>query len=160
MANRMLYRWGETNPVRVAVDSAQVIEIGDLLWLNTDDARPASQNTYYASLSQTQANFHDKFLGVAEQQSRSGDTDTIRVATTGVFEFDCAAATFEIGDLVGPDDNAGATALLDQQVILTGHAGCAVGRVAKRYTSNTTSVEVDIVSYTMYGGPQPGASST
>ncbi len=45
------------------------------------------------------------------QQSRAGDTQDIRVATTGVFEFACAAATFEVGARIGVDDNAGGTAL-------------------------------------------------
>ena len=33
----------------------------------------------------------------------AGDTTPVRVATTGVFEFDCPAATFELGDLMGVD---------------------------------------------------------
>ena len=37
------------------------------------------------------------------QRSRSGETAPIRVATTGVFEFDCASGTFELGDMVGAD---------------------------------------------------------
>ena len=55
--------------------------------------------------------FHDKFAGVAMQASRNGDTQPIRVATTGVFEFDCLRTTLEVGDLIGSDENAGGTAL-------------------------------------------------
>ena len=56
------------------------------------------------------------FLGVAMQRSRSGETAPIRVATTGVFEFDCPSGTFELGDMVGADENAAGNALLNQQV--------------------------------------------
>jgi len=160
MADELRYKYGDTEPVVAAVDSTTVIGIGDIVWQDTDDAKPASDATYYANLWQTQADFHGNFLGVAMQRSRSGDTANIRVATKGVFEFDCAAATFELGDLVGPDDNAGGTALTNQQVILTGHAGCAIGHVAKRYSSNTTNVLVSIKSTVEHGGPQPAASST
>jgi len=50
------------------------------------------------------------FLGVAMQRSRSGETAPVRVATTGVFEFDCAENEFELGDLIGADENAAHTA--------------------------------------------------
>lgn len=158
MADRMRWRYGDTNPVIAAVDSAQTVDIGDLVYQETNDARPADQKTY-SSLAQTQEDFVDKFLGVAAQRSRSGDTDPIRVDTTGVFEFICAAATFELGDLVGPDDNAGGTALECQKVIAVTQASRAVGRVAKRYSSNTTLVLVEIVSTIMKGGPQAGTAS-
>ena len=42
MSDKMRWRYGDTNPVVAAVDSATVIEIGDLVWQDTDDAKPAS----------------------------------------------------------------------------------------------------------------------
>ena len=42
MTDKMRWRYGDTNPVVAAVDAATVIEIGDLLWQDTDDAKPAS----------------------------------------------------------------------------------------------------------------------
>ena len=62
------------------------------------------------------------FAGVAMQASRSGDTQPIRVATTGVFEFDCVSTTLEVGDMMGPDENAAGTALLNQTVIKVANA--------------------------------------
>jgi hypothetical protein len=41
MGDKMRWRYGDTNPVMAAVDAATVIEIGDLMWLDTDDAKPA-----------------------------------------------------------------------------------------------------------------------
>ena len=116
MTDKMRWRYGDTNPVVAAVDAATVIDIGDLVWQDTDDAKPAAGQTNHGSKAANQKALADAFLGVAMQRSRSGDTAPIRVATTGVFEFDCASDTFELGDLVGAETNAAGTALLNQQV--------------------------------------------
>ena len=159
MANKMRWRYGDTKPVvGEAVDSAQTIDIGDCLYLATDDVRPADQIGYAGGLATTQELFVDSFIGVAMQQSRNADTDPVRIATAGTFEFICAAATFEIGDLVGMDDNATPDALESQQVIAVTDAARAVGVVEKRYSSNTTSVLVRITS-SLEGGLQKGEAS-
>ncbi|MCR4415269.1 MAG: DUF2190 family protein [Thermoguttaceae bacterium] len=152
MTDRMRWRYGDTNPVVAAVDSATEIEIGDLVFLDTDDAKPASLQADQGSESANQALLAQKFLGVAMQHSRPGDTEPIRVATTGVFEFDCPSDTFELGDLVGGDENAGGTALLDQQVSKVAQTQNAIGRVARRSPTATTTVLVDIRSTVMTGG--------
>ena len=152
MSDKMRWRYGDTNPVVAAVDSATVIEIGDLLWQDADDAKPASSLADQGSETANQEAFTDAFLGVAMQRSRSGDTDPIRVATTGVFEFDCPSGTFELGDLVGADENAGGDGLLNQQVASVSQSQYAVGRVAKRVPTAATSVLVDVRSTVMTGG--------
>ncbi|HUT10539.1 MAG TPA: hypothetical protein VMY42_08585 [Thermoguttaceae bacterium] len=153
MANKMRYRWGETKPRIFAVDSAEVIEIGDLVWLNTDDVRPAADLTNYGSLISNQDEFKQVFAGVAAQHSASGETDPIRVDTAGVFAFTCASATFEVGDLIGPDDagDSGA-ALLSQQVIAVAVKTAAIGVVAQREAVAVTEVLVDIISTVATGG--------
>ena len=98
MTDKMRWRYGDTNPVVAAVDSSTVIEIGDLVRQDTNDAKPASSLTDQGSETANQDAFTDTFLGVAMQRSRAGDTDPIRVATTGVFELDCPSGTFELGD--------------------------------------------------------------
>ncbi|RIK72633.1 MAG: hypothetical protein DCC68_26205, partial [Planctomycetota bacterium] len=107
------------------------------------------------NLATTQEAFHDKFLGVAMQRSRAGDTDPIRVATTGVFEFDCVSGTYELGTLVSPDQTGGNN-LRNQQVrSVTGtQHNLAIGRVAKRLGTAGTRVLVDIQSTVMTGGAQ------
>ena len=97
MSDNMRWRHGDTNPIMAAVDSAQVIEIGDLLFLNTDDARPASQQTDQETEDLNQQLFALNFLGVAMQRSRNGDTALIRVATTGS---SCLNFFFTTGDMV------------------------------------------------------------
>ncbi len=161
MSDKMRWRFGDTNPVVAAVDSGTVIEIGDLLWQDTDDAKPASAlpcNHHIEpgheeeDLRNWQRCFAGAFLGVAMQRSRSGDTAPVRVAATGVFEFDCPSGTFELGDLIGAGENSAGDALLNQTVVLVDAATHAIGRVANRQASAVTSVLIDIRSTVMTGG--------
>jgi len=151
--NRHLYRKpGHT--FDGPVDSAQTIEVGDMVFQNVDDIRSMADFTYTA-LAATQANAAAKFLGVAMNSSVAGETRDIPVRKSGVFEFDCAAAQFEIGDLVALDDNAGPTALLPQQVIATGINGYgAIGQVHRRYGANTLRVMVELMKWTPDPYPQ------
>lgn len=150
--DRMRWRYGDTSPVVAAVDAGTVIEIGDLVWQDVDDAKPASSQADQESETANQELFADSFLGVAMQRSRSGDTDPIRVATTGVFEFECPTGTFELGDLVGADENDAGNRLLDQRVAPVDAPACAIGRVAKRVATASPSVLVDVRSTVMTGG--------
>jgi hypothetical protein len=152
MSDKMRWRYGDTNPVVAAVDAATVIEIGDLLWQDTDDAKPAAALTDEGTEAGNQEALADAFLGVAMQRSRSGETAPVRVATTGVFEFDCVSGVFELGDLVGADENGAGNALLNQQVAKVAASAGAIGRIAKRQAAATTSVLVDIRSTVMTGG--------
>jgi hypothetical protein len=152
MTDKMRWRYGDTNPVIAAVDAATVIEIGDLVYQETDDVRPASSQADQNSKEANQELFTGKFLGVAMQRSRAGETAPIRVATTGVFEFDCPSGTFELGNLMGVDENAAGTALLNQQAVKVAQSNRAVGRVSKREAAATTSVLVDVCSTVMTGG--------
>lgn len=152
MVDIMRHRHSDAKRVkRHPVDSATVIEIGDQLWLDTDDAKPASDFTYVTGdLAATQANFAARFVGIAMEASADGDTEDISVAAAGAYEMDCAAAQFEVGDLLGVDDNAGGTALVDQQVIAVGENGYGgIFRAAKRYSANTTRVVAEIVPWFM-----------
>ncbi len=159
MSDKMRWRYGDTNPVVAAVDSATVIEIGDLVWQDTDDAKPASALSNHGSQTANQEALADAFLGVAMQRSRSGESAPIRVATTGVFEFDCPSGTFELGDFMGADKNAANDGLLNQQAAKVGQSCYAVGRIAKRAAAATTSVLVDIRSTIMTGGVEGGSHS-
>ncbi len=154
MANTMRWRYGDTCPVMLPVDSATVIEIGDMVLLDTDDAKPASFIVDQGTELANQQLFHDVFAGVAMQASRAGDTQPIRVATTGVFEFDCLSTTLEVGDLLASDENAAGVALLNQTVAKVTNANAAIGRCAKRLNPAGTRVLVDIVSSTLKGGTQ------
>ncbi|MGE3406812.1 MAG: capsid cement protein [Pirellulales bacterium] len=157
MSDVMRWRYGETNPVMLPVDAGTVIEIGDLVYLATDDARPASAQADQSSEAANQELFHDNFAGVAMQRSRDGDTGPIRVATTGVFDFACPSGTFEVGALLGVDEAASGTELEDQTVAAVATANLAIGRCARRVATADTRVLVDIVSTVSHGGPQAAA---
>ena len=144
----MRWKYGDTNPVFPAVDSATEIEIGDLLWQDVDDAKPASCQPAKDRVTLSQNAFADNFLGVAMQRSRSGDTNPIRVATTGVFEFDCPSGTFELGVLMGADEALHGS-LFNQRVASATRIGTGIGYVAKRVPTHATSVLVDIRSRVM-----------
>lgn len=153
MANTMRWRYGDTNPVMLAVDSATEIEIGDLVYLDTDDAKPASAQADQGTALANQQLFHDGFMGVAMQCSRVGDTSPIRVATTGVFEFPCAAAAFEVGALISASEASNGTQLEDQQVVEVASVDAAIGRCAA-HADGAARVLVDVVSSVMKGGVQ------
>jgi hypothetical protein len=154
MANSMRWRYGDTNPVVLPVDSSTMIEIGDLVYLDTDDVKSAGAQADQSSEAANQELFHDNFAGVAMQASPTGQTRPIRVATTGVFEFDCLSDTFEVGELLGVDEAASGTSLEDQVIASVATPNLAIGRCAKRVSSAGTKVLVDITATVSHGGPQ------
>ena len=157
MSNTMRWRYGDTNPVVLTVATNTAIEIGDLIYLSGGNAQPASAQADQGSQSANQQLFHGTFAGVAMQQSRAGDGDPIRVATSGVFEFDCTSNTFEVGNLLGVDQTSSPVSLLSQQVIAVSAANLAIGRCASQVNPAGTSVLVDVVSTVLFGGPQAAA---
>ena len=159
MSDKLRWRYGDTNPVVASGDAATVIEIGDLVYQDTDDAKPAASQPNQGSKTANQEWFVDRFLGVAMQRSRSGDSAPIRVATTGVFEYDCPSGTFELGDLAGCDANTAGTTLISQQVAKVAASKYAVGRIAKRVAPAATAVLVDVRSSVMTGGVEGSSPS-
>jgi hypothetical protein len=157
MANVMRWRYGETTPVMLPVQSATTINIGDLVYWSTDHVLPAASQADQGSKSANQQLFHNNFAGVAMQQSRVGDSNPIRVATTGVFAFDCTSATFEVGALVGVDQPSGGPPLESQNVVAVGAENLSIGRCAKRMNPAGVSVLVEVVGTVSHGGPQAKA---
>ena len=155
MANTMRWRYGDTNPVMLPVSSDTEIEIGDLIILSTSEAKPASSITDQGTLLLNQSALKSDFVGVAMQASLAGSTASIRVATSGVFEFDCGAATYAIGTLIGGTENAAGDQLLNQRVEEASSINGTLGRCAKDAADTpTTRLLVDIVSTVMKGGAQ------
>ena len=157
MANTMRWRYGETNPVMMPVLDGYSVEIGDLVVLDEESAKPAVSQADLGTLAANQEALHDKFLGVAMQASPSGSTEPIRVATSGVFEFDCTSSTFEMGDLIGATEDTLGTELLNQSVIGVATPNLAIGRCVKRVSPAGAKVLIDVVSTVVRGGPQAAA---
>lgn len=154
MANKMRWRYGDTNPVQLEVDASTGIEIGDLVYQSSDRALPASSLPDEGTAAQNQELFHDLFAGVAMQCSPAGESGPIRVATSGVFEFDCDAATFAVGDLIGAVENAAGDGLEAQKVVAAASEPTAIGRCVRRAPSAVSTVLVDVVSSVVKGGVQ------
>lgn len=154
MANTMRWRYGDTNPVMLPVAEATVIEIGDLVYQSSGSALPASDLADVGTEAGNQEAFHDAFVGVAMQASPAGSVDSIRVATSGVFEFECLSTTAEVGDLLGVDEEGTGTSLTTQSLAKVATANLAVGRCAKRANPAATRLLVEIVSTVLRGGPQ------
>ena len=154
MSNTMRWRYGDTNPVMLPVAETTVIEIGDLIYQSSGNALPATELADAGTEAGNQEAFHDAFVGVAMQASPTGSVDPVRIATSGVFEFDCVSTTAEVGDLVGADEDGTGTALTPQTVAKVATANLAIGRCAKRINPAATRVLVEIVSTIMRGGPQ------
>lgn len=146
MANTRRWIRQERKEIEVAVDAATSIELGDLLWLDTDDAKPMSDRTDKGSERLNQIYGRRHFLGVAMEVHGAGQaarTD-FRVGTAGIYMFDCVSATFEIGDLIGVDEASNGTALEDQTVVAVEFLYQAIGRVAVREPSAVTAVYVEL----------------
>lgn len=144
-----------TDMAMFAVDSGQVIAVGDAVMMVTDDVRRASTQADGGALATNQESFHDVFAGFALEASLSGSTTPIAVATAGLVEMDCASASHEVGDLIGMSENVAGDALLNTTGIkvAAGSPQLAIGRCAERSTTSTL-VMVNFQSTIMFGGPQ------
>lgn len=142
-ANRIID--GDPPVVRFPVDSGTVIEVGDLLFLDTDDVKPASDQASKADETTAKQDFADVFAGIATDASADGDTADIPVAVPDgrtVYEFGVASGTFEVFDQVSAEADANGDVTADQNVESTTTNAEAIGYIAKRYGSSTTSVHV------------------
>lgn len=145
LMNKLRFRSGQVHLRKVRVDADTVIEAGDLVWLDTDDAKPASAFTWTTNLATTQGNFAAKFLGVAHQPSRTGETTPISVDVSpdSVYEFDVAATTYELGALLGPDESS--SALMNKQ-LETCVAAAAIARSSEFTTASSSTLRVTFAS--------------
>lgn len=146
------YQFGNTNPTIATVATAKAVAVGDICGMSSGTLVKASDETWDTNLATTQTNFVTKFLGVSGQQKDANvarvfgnaTDNVIRVDAGGVFTFDCASATFEVGDLVGCAKQSG-NALEDQKVVSVASEALAIGRVVERGTS-ITRVKIQILS--------------
>ncbi len=138
--------------------ASTAIAVGDLLWWDNSGkvAKPASTRTDLGSAAANQADFASLFCGVSASQRLATETSTgtpqaaRAIIAEGIFDCDCASATFEVGDLVGVNRNA--TPLNDNQVVVAvTQPQLAIGRVIKREGVAVTKVRCFLSAY-LYGG--------
>ena len=109
MSNALRFRSGQVELHRLRVDSGTVLNPGDLVYLDTDDVKPAADLPFDTDLATTRGNFAAVFLGVCQQGSADGETADVSVdlSPLSVYEYDCDSATFEVGNLVTIDHGFG-----------------------------------------------------
>lgn len=143
--NKLRFRSGQVQLRKVRVDAQTVIAAGDLVWLDTDDAKPASAFSWTTNLATTQGNFAAKFLGVAHQPSAAGDSTPISVDVSpdSVYEFDVASTSYELGAPLGPDES---TSTLMNQKLETCVSTSAIARAAEYTSAETSTLRVTFAS--------------
>lgn len=146
------YSHGDQKVVHAPVLADTVIAVGDLLYLDTDNVKPASSQTDQLSEAANQDLFAGNFLGIAMRASAAGETAPIPVATAGVWRCSCLSATFNLGDKVNSDEASNGTTLQNQVVAAVALPQYAIGRVFQTEPVAVTSVLVEIVSTVMAGG--------
>lgn len=158
MANRLRFRSGQVHLHKLRVDAETVLSAGDLVYLDADDVKPASDFPWEGDLRTTQAAFAAAFLGVVHQQSAAGQTDDVSVdlSPQAVYEFDVHPAAYEVGDVLGPDENAGA--LMNQQLeaVVSGTRGIA--RAAEYKPAGASTLRVTFASAFHTGAANAHAS--
>lgn len=143
--NKLRFRSGQMHLRKVRVASDTLIAAGDLLWPDGSQAKPAAMFPWAGSLAATQAAFASQFLGIAHQPSTDGDASPISVdvGPHSVYEMDVSPATFELGQPLGPDENAGT--LMSQQLEAAAAAN-AIARAAEYAAAATATLRVTFAS--------------
>lgn len=143
--NRVIYQFKP--PIRMPVDSATVIKTGDIVWKDTDDAKPANHTALWdTDEGTTCAKLKDNFLGIALESSESGDTREIAICPEGVAEMPCSSGTFELGDGVSGKKDGNNNYLYAQGVKSNSTVAQQIGRVWKRVPSADVKVQIHFVS--------------
>lgn len=140
---------GIMNRADFAFDGSILVEKYDLMFLDTDDVKPASSQADGGSEALNQRTFAPRFAGVSMVGVLAAETDAMTkfpVATDVVAEFDCASATWEVGDLVTVDEDSGGTFLEDQKLVKTTDPTLAIGYCTKRAASAVTRNEFRLTS--------------
>lgn len=132
-------------PIRV--DSAQLVDAGDLVYLATDDVRRVSQISWNSSLAQTQADLAEVFAGIAWTSSGSGETEdvVVDISPMSIYEVKVASAAYEFGAPLGPDKAAG-NALLDDTLEAAVEASSIARCVEMSQGSSVTTLRVCFAS--------------
>lgn len=146
MANRLRFRSGQVELHRLRVDSATVLEAGDLVYLDEHDVKPASAFPFNTDLATTRGAFAAVFLGVCHSPSAVGDVQdvSIDVSPLSVYEFDVDPATYEVGDRLAPDGDS--DGLAAQRLAAVGDAAQAIARAAEYRAAAASLLRVQFAS--------------
>lgn len=143
--NKLRFRSGQVQLVKCRVDANTIIEAGDMVWLDGDDVKPASAFPW-GGLLDSQQGFATKFLGIAHQQSQDGDTTPISVdlSPLSVYEMDTPATTYEVGDMLGADEQS--HTLMNQKIEKVGYKSAAIARAVEFKSTASSTLRVSFAS--------------
>jgi len=146
MTNQLKFRSGQVQLHKLRVESSTVIAAGDLVYLDDDVVKPASDFPWDTDLATTQAAFADAFIGVAHQSSADGETDDISVdlCPLAVYQFDVASGTYEVGDMLAPDESS--SQLMSQQLEIVADATLAIAFAAEYQANPATQLRTSFAS--------------
>jgi len=138
MADAQLITKPTDNLLEFVANASLQIDIGDLMYHDTDDAKPASSQADGGTEAINQRTFAALFAGVAisSHQSTEG-AGKVRVVPDIIIQMPCPSTTWEIGELVGASENSGGDGLLDHQVEKVASKDLAIGVCVARGTSLT-----------------------
>lgn len=158
MANRLRFRSGQVHLHKLRVDAGTVLDAGDMVFLDSDDVKPASDFTWTTDLPSTQSAFAASFLGITHQQSAGGDSDDVSVDLSphSVYEFDVSPATYEVGDALGPDELS--SALMNQQLEAVASGTLAIARAAEYKAASASTLRVTFASAFYTGSANANAA--
>lgn len=143
MSHRLRFRSGQVDLHRLRVDEDIELNAGDLVYLDVNDVRPASEFPFTTDLATTRGNFAALFLGVCHQSSAVGETTPVSVdlSPMAIYEFDIEPGLFELGDKIACSGNS--DGLANQELVKVGSAATAIGRSAeyKGVASSTLRVQ-------------------
>lgn len=141
----------------VAVDDATEIDAGDLLFLDTDDAKPASDQADQTGEPANQRLFAQKFMGAAAGGKLSTETwiDKILVDfdLDAEREYDCVSEVHEVGDLMGVDEAASGTALENKKLVKVTDEALAIAKIVRKDAAATTKCRVKFIKSILVGNP-------
>lgn len=128
MANHLRFRTGPVHLFKAPISPDSVIEPGDILFLDSTEARPASEFPWTTDLATTQAAFSNLFLGISHERSGVGESAPVSVdlSPQSVYEFDLDISAYGLGQLLGPDESG--SQLMNQQLEAVGSASEAIAR--------------------------------
>ena len=140
------YQYGDTNPIVAPILLAQEVNIGDIVGESAlGNIYRAEDETWDTDYLTTVQNFVENYLGLSGQLKESlkesvygnSTPGVVRVDTSAVFQFPCAAHSYKIGDYVQPAQGAG-NYLVSQAVAPAADVAHAIGVVTQATVLGTT----------------------
>ncbi len=147
------FKYGDAFITPAAIATALPVAVGDIVGMSAGTLIVADATSLWdTNIATTQTAFSLLFLGVSNDRKDANvarawgqsNDNQVSIVTAGVVEFDCASATFEVGDWVGPAKASGNN-MEAQKVVAVASDLLSIGRVAERGTS-ITRVKVRIHS--------------